>query len=246
MSKTNKYLKEQEAKKKQRATQAFREGKGRIKESKHAKRSARGSSGSVLGTAGEGKVAGSAGTRGIKSTRGGSTIRVVAEKGASAIKKKGLVDKSSKLKNTGRLVKKADGTLSSTTRPKVKSVVVKKKKEAAKNKPPLNYKTPMNYSMKPGSREIDTPGAFRDTSINKHMGSPVNYGTEDGDDKKKKAATNAAKKKSASKKAPRGPQNISVGGVKARMTTKGRSEKNTDLLEEGKKVYRKVKKYLTS
>jgi hypothetical protein len=30
------------------------------------------------------------------------------------------------------------------------------------------------------------------------------------------------------------------------MTTKGRSEKNTDLLEEGKKVYRKVKKYLTS
>jgi hypothetical protein len=30
MSKTNKYLKEQEAKKKQRATQAFREGKGRI------------------------------------------------------------------------------------------------------------------------------------------------------------------------------------------------------------------------
>ncbi len=53
-----------------------------------------------------------------------------------------------------------------------------KKKEAAKDKQPLNYGTPMNYSMKPGSREVDSPGAFRDTPINKYMGSPVNYGTE--------------------------------------------------------------------
>jgi hypothetical protein len=268
MSKANKYLKEQKAKKKQRATQAFREGKGRIKEDSSAKREARGVN-SGLGTGGEGKVAGSAGTRGIKSTRGGNTTRVVTEKGANAIKKKGLVDKSSKLKNTGRLVKKADGTLSSTTRPKAKSVVAKKKKEKAKNKEPLNYGTPMNYSMKPGSREKDSPGAFRDTAINKYMGSGINYGTEgdaplnDGHDKKRKLGTegmtadqkvayykkqseNMKKKKSSSNKAPRGPQNISAGGVKGRATIKGQYEKNTDLLEEGKKVYKKVKKYFSS
>ena len=39
MSKS-KYQKEQEAKKKQRATQAFREGRGRIKEDSSAKREA--------------------------------------------------------------------------------------------------------------------------------------------------------------------------------------------------------------
>jgi hypothetical protein len=145
-----------------------------------------------------------------------------------------------------RSANNAQTELKNSERIKNRERVAKKKKEAAENKEPLNYGTAMNYSMKPGSREVDTPGAFRDTSINKHMGAPVNYGTEGGDDKKKVAGKKAAKKKSASKKAPRGPQNISVGGVKARMTTKGRSEKNTDLLEEGKKVYRKVKKYLTS
>ena len=149
-----------------------------------------------------------------------------------------------------RSANNAQTELKNSERIKNKERVAKKKKEAAENKPPLNYGTPMNYSMKPGSREVDSPGAFRDTPINKYMGSPVNYGTEspmnDGHDKKKKVVANAPKKKSASKKAPRGPQNISVGGVKARITTKGRSEKNTDLLEEGKKVYKKVKKYFSS
>ena len=162
-----------------------------------------------------------------------------------------------------RSANNAQTELKNSERIKNRERVAKKKKEAAENK------SPMNYSMKPGSREVDSPGAFRDTPINKYMGSGINYGTEgdaplnDGHDKKRKLGTegmtadqkvayykkqsaNMKKKKSASKKAPRGPQNISVGGVKARMTTKGRSEKNTDLLEEGKKVYRKVKKYLTS
>ena len=151
-----------------------------------------------------------------------------------------------------RSANKAQTELKNSERIKNKERVAKKKKEAAENKPPLNYGTPMNYSMKPGSREVDSPGAFRDTPINKYMGSGINYGTEgdaplnDGHDKKKKVVANAPKKKSASKKAPRGPQNISVGGVKARISTKGRSEKNTDLLEEGKKVYKKVKKYFSS
>ena len=119
----------------------------------------------------------------------------------------------------------------------------------------------MNYSMKPGSREKDSPGAFRDTPINKYMGSPVNYGTEspanDGHDKKRKLGTegmtseqkvayykkqseNMKKKKTSSNKAPRGPQNISTGGVKARASVKGRSEKNTDLLDVAKKGIKKI------
>ena len=178
MSKS-KYQKEQEAKKKQRETSNYRRGKGRVKVTQ--KTNSRGAGKLAGGTGekerrlGEGvgemktKVAGSAGSRRIKSTRGGNSISVVREKKASAIKKKGLVDKSSKLKDTGRLVKKADGTLSSTTRPKAKSVIAKKKKDDAKNKPPLNYGHPMNYSMQPGSREKDSPGAFRETPITKYM-----------------------------------------------------------------------------
>lgn len=171
MSKTNKYLKEQEAKKKSRATDAYRRGKGRIKVT--TKSNNRGAGKLASGTGekerrlGDGvgeintKVAGSAGSYTAKKP-GGSSARYVREK-ALAVKKSGVVDNSSKLKNTGRLVKKADGTLDSTTRPKVKSVVSKKKKEAAKNK------SPFNYSMDPGSRETDSPGAFRETPINKYM-----------------------------------------------------------------------------
>jgi len=170
----------------------------------------------------------------------------ISEKKATRMKKKAtkLYAASKKAHNTSGMASAKD------VANRAKYNAVKKKKEAAKDKQPLNYGTPMNYSMKPGSREVDSPGTFRDTPINKYMGSPVNYGTEspmnDGHDKKKKVVANAAKKKSASKKAARGPQNISVGGVKARITTKGRSEKNTDLLEEGKKVYKKVKKYFSS
>ena len=170
MSKT-KYQKEQEAKKQLHATREYRRGKGRIKVT--TKGNNRGADKLASGTGeierrlGQGiaeiktKVVSSAGSRMIKNPKGGSSMEVVKEKGASEIKKKGVVDKSSKLKNTGRLIKKADGTLDSTTRPKVKSVVSKKKKEDAKNKPPFNY------SMDPGSREKDLPGAFRETPINK-------------------------------------------------------------------------------
>ena len=93
------------------------------------------------------------------------------------------------------------------------------------------------------------------------MGSPVNYGTEspmnDGHDKKSKLGTegmtsdqkvayykkkseNMKKKKASSNKAPRGPQNVSVGGIKARASVKGRSEKNTDLLDVAKKGIKKL------
>ena len=47
-------------------------------------------------------------------------------------------------------------------------------------------------------------------------------------------------------KAPRGPQSGKIGGVRVSIQTKGRSTKNTDLLEVGKKYYNKAKKYVKS
>ena len=47
-------------------------------------------------------------------------------------------------------------------------------------------------------------------------------------------------------KAPRGPQRGSIRGVNVSIQTKGRSTKNTDLLEVGKKYYKKAKKYVKS
>ena len=181
----------------------------------------------------------------------------ISEKKATRMKKKAtkLYAASKKAHNTSGMASAKD------VANRAKYNAVKKKKEAAKDKEPLNYGTPMNYSMKPGSREKDSPGAFRDTPINKYMGSPVNYGTEspmnDGHDKKRKLGTegmssdekvayykkqseNMKKKKSSSNKAPRGPQNISTGGVKARASVKGRSEKNTDLLDVAKKGIKKI------
>lgn len=160
-----------------------------------------------------------------------------------------------------RSANKAQTELKKSEAIKARDKAAKKKKEAAESKPPINYGTPMNYSMKPGSREKDSPGAFRDTLINKYMGSATNYGTEtpmnDGHDKKRKLGTegmtadqkvayykkqseNMKKKKASSNKAPRGPQNVSAGGIKARASVKGRSEKNTDLLDVAKKGIKKI------
>ncbi len=172
--------------------------------------------------------------------------------------------KGSKASNKADLYRsanKAEMELQESEAIKAKDRAAKKKKEAAESKTPINYGTPMNYSMQPGSREKDSPGAFRDTPINKYMGSPVNYGTEspmnDGHDKKRKLGTegmtsdekvayykkqseNMKKKKASSNKAPRGPQNVSVGGIKARASVKGRSEENTDLLDVAKKGIKRL------
>ena len=181
----------------------------------------------------------------------------ISEKKATRMKKKAtkLYAASKKAHNTSGMASAKD------VANRAKYDAYKKKKKAAENKEPLNYGTPMNYSMKPGSREKDSPGAFRDTPINKYMGSPVNYGTEspmnDGHDKKRKLGTegmtsdekvayykkqseNMKKKKASSNKAPRGPQNVSAGGIKARASVKGRSEKNTDLLDVAKKGIKKI------
>ena len=123
----------------------------------------------------------------------------------------------------------------------------------------MENKTP-NYKMIPGSREKDTPGNFRDTPANKYMAAPSNMGHdtvanmghspmdkhEPGHEEKKDKGIKLAVQTSKGPKAPRGPQSGKIGGVRVSIQTKGRSTKNTDLLEEGKKAYRKIKSYFSS
>jgi len=44
--------------------------------------------------------------------------------------------------------------------------------------------SPNYFKMNPGSKEVDSPGTFKNTASVLNMGSPVNY--TEGDDKKKK------------------------------------------------------------
>lgn len=105
--------------------------------------------------------------------------------------------------------------------------------------------SPNYFKMNPGSKEVDSPGTFKNTSSVLNMGSPVNYGTEGGDDKKqaKSKAPKLSVQTEQGPKAPRGPQSGSILGVPVSIQTKGRSTKNTDLLQEAKKAYKKVRSY---
>ena len=100
-----------------------------------------------------------------------------------------------------------------------------------------------------GQREKDTPGTFRESQGMPYLdSSPSNYGTEGGDDKKKKEskAPKLSVDTPSGPKAPRGPQSGNVLGIPVSIQTKGRSTKNTDLLEESKKIYNKVKNYFSN
>ena len=82
------------------------------------------------------------------------------------------------------------------------------------------------FKMKPGSKGADTPGTFRSDSPLKALGfsNPMPEASP------------------LAQKAKRGPQTKNVGGVRVKYSTKGRSTKNTDLLEEGQKAYKSAKK----
>lgn len=100
-----------------------------------------------------------------------------------------------------------------------------------------------------GQREKDTPGNFREAQGMPYLDdTALNYGTEGGDDKKKQEskAPKLSVNTPEGPKAPRGPQSGSVAGIPISIQTKGRSESNTDLLEEGKKLVKKVKNYFSN
>jgi len=102
-----------------------------------------------------------------------------------------------------------------------------------------------NYKMIPGSREKDTPGTFRDTPVNKYMGAPVNDG-HSPIEKHEPGHIELSVDTPSGPKAPRGPQSGKVLGIPVTIQTKGRSTKNTDLLELGKKAYKEAKDKIKS
>lgn len=118
-----------------------------------------------------------------------------------------------------------------------------------------------NFYMMPGDpiKKLDTPGSFSykaESTMNKlgmgdamansgHADPAMNFGHPE-DDKKKSKAPKLVVQTPSGPKAPRGPQSGTIGGVNVSLQTKGRSEQNTDLLEEGKKVYQKIKSYFSS
>jgi hypothetical protein len=102
-----------------------------------------------------------------------------------------------------------------------------------------------------GQREKDTPGTFRESQGMPYLdSSPSNFneGGDGGDDKKKQEskAPKLSVDTPSGPKAPRGPQSGNVLGIPVSIQTKGRSTQNTDLLEEGKKIYNKVKNYFSN
>lgn len=106
------------------------------------------------------------------------------------------------------------------------------------------------FSMKPGSKEIDTPGTFKNDAAVLNMGAPSNYGMADTPATKtdpKKKETDAERRnrlslgEKGSDRGAGGQRTFAGGKIKANI---GKERGATDLLEESKKVYRKVKKSL--
>ena len=104
------------------------------------------------------------------------------------------------------------------------------------------------FKMKPGSKEVDTPGTFKNDAAVANMGTPTNYGTPMKKTDPKKKETDAERRNRQSVGTRDGKiQNRKgkIGGVTVKAKV-GKERGATDLLEEGKKAYRKVKKYFSS
>lgn len=104
------------------------------------------------------------------------------------------------------------------------------------------------FKMNPGSKEVDTPGTFKNDGAVLNMGTPTNYGTPMKKTDPKKKETDAERRDKQSVGTRDGKiQNRKgkIGGVTVKAKV-GKERGATDLLEEGKKAYRKVKKYFSS
>lgn len=108
--------------------------------------------------------------------------------------------------------------------------------------------SPNYFKMNPGSKEVDSPGTFKNTPSVLNMGSPVNYGTEGGDDKKKQE-TAAERRERLSLGQPGSGMQASAGQRKGKIAginvkaNVGKQSGATDLWEEGKKAVKKIKSY---
>ena len=108
------------------------------------------------------------------------------------------------------------------------------------------------FKMTPGSKEVDTQGTFKMTPAVANMGIPTNYGTADSpapktDPKKKETDAERRDRQSIGQRdGAVANRKGKIGGVTVRAKGIGKERGATDLLEEGKKVYRKVKNYFSS
>lgn len=107
------------------------------------------------------------------------------------------------------------------------------------------------FKMNPGSKEVDSVGTFKNDAAVLNMGMPTNYGTASGPIKKtdpKKKETDAERRDKQSVGTRDGKienRKGKIGGVTVKAKV-GKERGATDLLEESKKAYRKVKKYFSS
>jgi len=221
------------------STMAMREGAQRIGTKTYVRQERTGAKGS------KGYLAGStiAGTKTNPET--GRTMKrklkdgseVVVEGSVSKIKKKGLASpkpKARTLKGKASVIKPRKATAG---KPSTKGTEELKKKKTSPVK-------------KKGVKALEAQRGTKNPSpIKKHgskkspvMQQKLKKKDTKGKTKLPKLVVNTPK----GPKAPRGPQSGSIRGVNVSIQTKGRSTKNTDLLEVGKKYYKKAKKYVKS
>lgn len=219
-------------------TKAQREGYNRIGTKTYVRQEGTGAKGS------KGYMAGStiAGTKTNPKT--GKTMKrkladgssVVVEGSVGKIKKRGLATpkpKARTLKGTASAIKPRKATAG---KPSASTEELKKKKTSP--------------FQKKGVKALEAQRGTKNPSpIKKHGSKKSPVMQQDLKKKDTKGKTKLPKlvvNTPKGPKAPRGPQRGSIGGVNVSIQTKGRSTKNTDLLEVGKKYYKKAKKYVKS
>jgi len=108
--------------------------------------------------------------------------------------------------------------------------------------------TPM-FKMNPGSKEVDTEGTFKIDNAVANMGAPANYGTpikKHEKDHKESDSERRDRQSVGTRDGKIQDRKGKIGGVTVKAKGIGKERGATDLLEEGKKAYRKVKKYFSS
>tara|TARA_B100001057_G_scaffold406184_1_gene419485 strand:- start:1443 stop:2426 length:984 start_codon:yes stop_codon:yes gene_type:complete len=217
------------------STMAAREGAQRMGTKTYTKMKGTGGKGAMTGSTIAGTKTGPGGRTMKRTLKDGS--KVVVEGSVSKIKAKGLTSakpKARTLKGTASAIKPKKATAG---KPSTKGTEELKKKKTS----PV---------QKRGVKALEAQRGTKNASPIKKYGSKKSPVMQQklkkkdtkGKTKLPKLVVNTPK----GPKAPRGPQRGSIGGVNVSIQTKGRSTKNTDLLEVGKKYYKKAKKYVKS
>ena len=100
------------------------------------------------------------------------------------------------------------------------------------------------FKMTPGSKEVDTFGTFKNTEAVANMGHPSNYGMADTPARQNHETDGERRDRQSVGERDGAVANrqTTIGGVKIKARV-GKERGATDLLEEAKKAYKKVKNY---